>query len=166
MNDAPLIASLQGCSLHALVILTTKLFSRLGLGDVEIMDRRLPGQKTRHGGYELLCRANLGEFPVKVVVKVIRDDIRLRMLDELSGVVYRTRADFGIIVSPFFLSTRSGRTLGALRSKRLEVIDGKRLAAMLTKAGLGVRTTEPDYAFFGGLEEASEKVAAFLATTL
>lgn len=164
MNDAPLVEALQNSSFDALVILMSKLLSRIGLGDVEILDRRKVSQRSRNGGHELVCHAMLGSFPVTIVVKLIRDDIRVRMLDELAGTVQRTKADFGLIVSPFTITANAAKQQG-LHSSRIDVVDGSGLARLMRKAKLGIRQHgEPDYAFFGGLEDAAMRVNDFIAT--
>jgi restriction endonuclease Mrr len=165
MNPSLLEQKLQECSLHALLILVSKALTRTGFGDVQVLDRRHSRQKSRHGGHELLCQTQLGNVPLKVIVKVIRDSVRLRMLDELAGAVQRTRSDIGLIISPFPLSHRSRGLAAAYAASRIETMDGPALAALLTSQGIGVRKGgEPDWAFFQSLEDASAKLLDFLAS--
>jgi restriction endonuclease Mrr len=165
MNPTLLEQKLQECSLHALLIIASKALTRTGFGDVQVLDRRHSRQKSRHGGHELLCQTQLGNVPLKVIVKVIRDSVRLRMLDELAGAVQRTRSDIGLIISPFPLSHRSRGLAATYAASRIETMDGPALASLLISQGIGVRTGgEPDWAFFQTLEDASAKLLDFLAS--
>lgn len=164
MSQAALKGMLQTCSLHPLIILTGKALTRAGFGDVQVMDRRSSKQKSRYGGHELLAETTVGSLPARIVVKVIPDVIRLRMLDELAGVVMRTKADLGVIVSPFHLSKRARESLVDYTNARIDVIDGAALASLLSRFKIGVRGSgEPDYAFFTALEEYSQRIIDFMA---
>lgn len=163
MPTDPLAEALQNCSLHALLMLTSKTLTRAGFGDVEILDRRDTGQKSRYGGHEMCCMAAVGTVPVKVIVKVIRDDVRTRMLDELAGAVLRNSADFGLIVSPYHVSaSASGRQAG-YRPARVETMDGDSLASLMRCSGIAVRPSgEVDYAFLAELEAVGERIQEFI----
>ena len=164
MNETPMVEMLKGCSLHSLLMLTSKALSRAGFGDVQILDRRQSKQRSRHGGHELVCRLNIGFVPMKVIVKVINDSVRVRMMDELAGAVIRNQADFGLIVTPHHVTTNAMRQQGASRLARVEVIDGPKFAALLSKFGIGLRgRTDIDYAFFGALEDVSARLLTFIA---
>ncbi len=163
MKNHELSATLKACSLHSLLLVTTKMLARSGYGDVQILDRRHVKQKSRFGGHELLCESTLGTVPVKVIVKVINDSIRLRMLDELAGAVLRTRADIGIIVSPYPLSRMVAKHKDAYTAARIVVIDGDGLAARLSNLGIGVRPKgDVDYQFFAHLEELGARARSFV----
>lgn len=165
MKGEPLVEMLKDCSLHTLLMLTSKALTRSGFGDVQILDRRQSKQRSRYGGHELVCRGNLGTLPMKVIVKVINDSVRVRMLDELAGAVVRNRADAGLIVTPHHLTTNAARQQGQYRPARVEVIDGPALAGLLSKFGIGQRGRgEVDYAFFGALHEMSGRILSFIAT--
>lgn len=164
MKDAPLVEMLKNCSLHSLMMLTSKALSLSGFGDVQILDRRQSRQRSRYGGHELVCRGSLGTLPMKVIVKVINDSVRLRMLDELAGAVIRNRADLGIIVTPHHVTTNAARQQGAYRLARVETVDGHGLASILRKFAIGIRPRgEVDYAFFGELEDASRRILSIIA---
>jgi restriction endonuclease Mrr len=164
VKDTPLTGALKQCSLHSLLMLTSKALTRSGFGDVQILDRRQSRQKSRYGGHELVCVAQLGDLPMRVVVKVINDAIRVRMLDELAGVIDRTKADFGLLVTPHHLTPKAAREQAKYRKSRIEVIDGKQLSAILTRHKVGVRPKgEVDYAFFGELEMQSGRILNFIA---
>ena len=164
MKGEPLVEMLKDCSLHTLLMLTSKALTRSGFGDVQLLDRRQSKQRSRYGGHELVCRGNLGTLPMKVIVKVINDSVRVRMLDELAGVVIRTRADAGIIVTPHHVTTNALRQQGTYSRARIEIIDGHALAGLLSKFGIGQRGRgEVDYAFFGALHEMSDRVLSFIA---
>ena len=163
MPTDPLAGALQGCSLHALLMLTSKVLTRSGFGDVEILDRRETGQKSRYGGHEISCLAALGPVPVKVIVKVVRDDVRTRMLDELAGAVIRSSADLGLIVTPYHVSASiSGRQAG-YRPARVEALDGASLARLMRCSGIAVRPSgDVDYAFLSELETVSQRLLEFV----
>ena len=119
MNDQALEEMLKRCSLHSLLMLTSKVLSRSGFGDVQLLDRRQSRQKSRFGGHELLCESSVGMFPTRVIVKVIQDSVRLRMLDELAGSVRRTNADMGLIVSPHHLTANASKHLASYAPMRI-----------------------------------------------
>lgn len=163
MNPSHLELQLRECSLHALLILASKALTRSGFGDVQILDRRHSRQKSRHGGHELLCQASLGNVPVSVVVKVIKDSIRVRMLDELAGTVQRMKADLGLIITPFGASAKAKSKLQSYTASRIELLDGAGFSQLLTRYHIGASNKdEIDYSFFESLEEASEKVLQFI----
>lgn len=163
MTNQALLHMLQRSSLHTLLLLTSKVLSRSGFGEVQILDRRETRQKSRFGGHELMCESSFGSLPLKVIVKVINDGVRVRMLDELAGAVIRTKADLGIIVSPRHVTATARKLQPHYLSARVNIIDGNDLAERLMKLGIGVRPKgDVDYQFFGALEEVSERVNAFM----
>jgi hypothetical protein len=144
-------------------MLTSKLLAQSGFGDVQILDRRETRQKSRHGGHELVCTFMVGSLPMKVIVKVINDAVRLRMLDELAGAVVRTGADLGPIVSPHHVTSSAIRYQGSYKGARVEIMDGSDLARKLIQLKIGVRSKgDPDYQFFGRLEEHGALALKFL----
>jgi hypothetical protein len=154
---------LQQSSLHSLLMLTSQALARRGFGDVQILDRRETRQKSRLGGHELICQFALGPLPMKAIVKVINDAVRLRMLDEMAGAVLRTRADLGLIVSPHHITASAARFQGRYGSARVEVVAGEALADILMELGIGMRgRQEIDYQFFESLEEYGALSAEFL----
>lgn len=158
-----LVGTLRGSSLHALLLIVSKVLARSGYGDVQILDRRSPRQRSRFGGHELRCYTTVGNLPGNVVVKVIRDAIRVRMLDELAGVVRRTNADLGLIVTPYHISRAARSVLDSYGTPRLFAIDGNQLSSLLIKHQIGVRGQQSvDYEFFGGLEEFASQVGRFI----
>jgi len=163
MNDQELAGVLKRCSLHSLLIVTSQALSRAGFGDVQLLDRRQSKQKSRFGGHELLCEGTIGGMPFRVIVKVIQDSVRLRMLDELAGSVRRTNADMGLIVSPHGLTANAAKHLSSYTPMRLEAIAGRTFSELLSRYHIGVRSRgEVDYAFFGELESASLRLISFL----
>ena len=163
MTNQALLNTLQRSSLHTLLLLTSKVLSRSGFGEVQILDRRETHQKSRFCGHELMCESSFGSLPLKVIVKVINDGVRVRMLDELAGAVMRTKADLGIIVSPRHVTATARKLQAHYLSARVNIIDGNDLAERLTKLGIGVRPKgDVDYQFFGALEEVSARVSSFM----
>jgi len=151
---------LQQVSLHTLLMVTSGMLSRSGFGDVRVLDRRTPKQKSRYGGHELMCYGSLGILPMKIIVKVLADGIRLRHLDEMAGAVDRTRADLGLVISPHRLSGGALKHRESYKKSRIEVIDGPVLADLLIRNGVGVGGGQVDEAFFEALEEASPRILA------
>jgi hypothetical protein len=128
-----------------------------------MLDRRQSREKSRYGGHDLVCFSELGTMPTKVIVKVIKDSARIRMLDELSGAATRVNADLGLLVTPFHITSKAKLELPKYRKPRVEVIDGVALSQLLAQDRIGMREKgEVDYAFFGYLEEASAKMLMFL----
>lgn len=164
MSESQLERVLQRCSLHALLMLTSNALTRAGFGDVQILDRRQSKQKTRYGGHELMCQTTIGSLPVKVIVKVINDAIRGRMMDELAGAVLRTKADLGLLVTPHQTSAIMKKRQAEYRPVRIEIMDGPVLASLLSANGIGVTEKKRvDFPFFSSIEIASERILGFLA---
>ena len=163
MKTDELAEALKQCSLHSLLMLTSKALARAGFGDVEILDRRRAGQKSRYGGHEISCLAHLGPVPVRVLVKVVRDDVRTRMLDELAGCVIRSGADIGIVASAYQVSPSVAARQADYRPARVEILDGKALSKLMRCSGIAVRPAGGvDYAFLQELEEVSERLLDFI----
>lgn len=158
-----LAGALRECSLHSLLMLTSKALIRSGWTEVELLDRRDARQKSRSGGHEMSCVALLGPTPVKMIVKVVRDDVRTRMLDELAGAVLRNSADLGLIVTPYQVSASVSGKQAAYRPARVESLDGDSLATLMRCSGIAVRPDgTPDYAFLAELEAVSGRLLAFI----
>lgn len=160
----PLALALRECSLHCLLMLISKVLTRAGFGDVEILDRRETGQKSRNGGHELLCVTYIGSLAFRTVVKVVRDDdLKTRHFDELAGVVLREDADLGLLVALKKVSASIAAKQPSYRPVRVEALDGGALASLMRCSGIAVRPDgSPDYAFLAELEEVSERLLGFL----
>ena len=156
--------TLKASSLHVRLMLLSKILTRSGYGDIQVLDRRENLQKSRYGGCELLCHTNLGPAPIMVIVKVIHQHVRTRMLDELAGGIDRTGSDFGIVVSTENLSRKAKLTQEKYRRSRVEIIDGKLFSEMLMKFKVGVRPNgDVDYAFFAEMENQLNRVNEFIS---
>ncbi len=165
MNQEQALKSvLKGSSLHVCLMLVSKVLTRTGYGDIQVLDRRHRRQKSSIGGCELLCQTSIGSVPIKVIIKIIKDSVRTRMLDEMAGAIDRTKSDFGIVVSTEELSDKARLTRDEYKKSRVEVIDCLLFSEMLQKFRIGVRPNgEPDYAFFAELEGQLDRVNEFLA---
>lgn len=157
MNEH-LQTALKRCSLHALLMVTSGALSRNGFGDIQILDRRQPKEKSRFGGHELCCHTSAGVLPLRIIVKVLTAPIRLRHLDEMAGAVDRMGADIGLVVSPYRLSGGALKNRDTHRKSRVHVFDGPILADLLMRAGAGVHQGLVDYSYFDALEEVSPKI--------
>lgn len=51
----PLIAALRECSLYELELIILALLPLEGFGEAELLDRRQNSQRTRYGGFEIIC---------------------------------------------------------------------------------------------------------------
>lgn len=156
MNNEELLVMLQQCSLLELLLILDVLLTREGYGQLEVLDRIRTTQKSKKGGVEILGHIGFGVKPMTCAIKVINDDIRVRMLSELVGTVDRLNADIGVIVSPRKLCASATRELPKYTKVPLIVIDGEKLADLMRKYEYGVRPDgSVDYAFFGGLDQFS-----------
>lgn len=163
MTNLQLKGALQAASLHPLLLVVSKLLARSGYGDVQLMDRRAPKQKTRQGGHELVCELMEGDELRRVVVKVLRDSIRIRNLDELVGTINRTGADSGLVISPHHLTKDAQELIESYSSVSFGIIDGDALSEWMLLHGIGVRKGgEVDFGFFGSLEDVSLQVRHFI----
>jgi restriction endonuclease Mrr len=163
MKDDSLERALQDCSLHALLIICSKVLTRSGFGDVQILDRRQSRQKSRYGGYELICQTNLGFLPVRMIVKVVRDTVRTRMLDELAGATVRSSADFGLIITPYHLTKKAVKHKESYKNVRIEALEGAALSELLQRYGFGVALSgKADPAFFKSLEESAASFMPYI----
>jgi len=163
MSEDQIKHALQNCSLHSLLRVTSRVLARAGYGDVQILDRRESRQRSRYGGHELLCELTVGTVPARVVVKVVRDSVRQRMVDELAGTVIRRNASMGILIATKHVPALVDRSKDRYNPLRLQIIDGDALAGLLAQYQIGVRPHgEVDYAYFGDLEAQSFRILSFL----
>ena len=140
----------------------SRVLTRAGYGEARLQDRLKEKQKSRSGGCDLLFEATFGTREVRVAVKVLKDTIRTRMLDEMCGVVRRTKADMGFLVTPFSLGKRA-RELLTLYKPEIHVIDGAALAELLQLYGIGTKGPGVvDYEFFAWLEHYSDRTVNYM----
>jgi len=143
--------------------MVSKVLARSGYGEVKLMDRRTVRQKSRDGGHELLCELVTGAEVHRVVVKLVRDSIRIRNLDEIVGTINRTGADSGLVVSPYHITREARRLKASYTGVSIGIVDGNELANWLRLHGIGILPEgEVDYAFFGHMEDLAEGVREFL----
>lgn len=163
MSANELKAALQSSSFFPLLSLVSRTLTRAGYGEVRFMGRRAPQQKSKDAGYDLLFEATFAtRRRLVVVVKVADQPIRIRQLDEMCGVIHRTRADMGFVVSAHHV-TRKAKALLPDYEPTVQAIDGEQLAALMSEYQIGTRGKgEVDYAFFGSLEHYSNKVLSFI----
>ncbi len=163
MPNEDMQAALNGLSFHALLIIVVKILAQAGFGDVQIMDRRTTRQKSRFGGFEVLCEGSHGTEKWTIPVKVIPDAINLRMVDELAGVVQRRKASGVMIIGTQGVAKNVAKHIDSYTTR--PIIWGiEELAHQAVRLGVGVRKGGGvDYAFFGQLEMVSDMVLDFLA---
>jgi restriction endonuclease Mrr len=143
-----LLATFKVSSFHTQLLLIQHLFETLGYRNLRILGRRDPKQSTDFGGHELASKDALGLFDVKTVVKFVRDKVRTRMLDELTGTIERVGADYGILIATDGL----GELVATEHLKRIRVITGVELAALFATHKIGVANGTLDAPFFEALE--------------
>ncbi|MBS1706730.1 MAG: hypothetical protein JST40_12735 [Armatimonadetes bacterium] len=161
--SSDMLKALQHSSLHALLMMLSKALSREGYGDIQILDRRQNKEKSRESGHELLCLSRFGGLTMRVVVKVVRQPLRRRMFDEFAGVILRTKASFGLLVSTHQANEKVMKWQEAYACLRLIPIDGNRLVQLLQKHQIGVRKSgTPDFAFLDALEGLAHRIQDFL----
>lgn len=149
--------------LHTKVILLQRLLCRMGFGEVQSMGRLKPSQKSKQGGHELFCRFQAGSQTATMVVKLVSDSARLRMLCELAGTMLLNRAQFGLLVATKRSSERMFRCLDRLSPLKIDLIDGPALVQLLHKYGIGVRIQgEPDFAYLEGLDQQEREIVDLL----
>lgn len=156
MNEVKeaIVQRLRKCSFPAYLHIVHKTLIRAGFGDVQLLDRFETYQKSRYGGHEIECFVPCGSRSIKVVVKVIKDRIRIRMLDELVGVLNRCGGEMALIVSPFIMGDEVAIQSTRYNTVSLDVIDEVDLVRLMSKHTVGVRRNgELDYAYFEALEE-------------
>lgn len=163
MKESELQYTLKNCSLHVLLMLASRVLTRSGFGDAQILDRRHVKQKSRFGGHEILCETAIGDATYRTIVKVVNDTGRLRMMDELAGSVIRTKADRGILITPRNLSAAARKHQRSYFGVKIEALTGEAFCDLLTRYGIGVRSKgSVDYAFFSALEDLSRRLLAFM----
>ncbi|MBS1702861.1 MAG: restriction endonuclease [Armatimonadetes bacterium] len=153
------MGALRDCELAPLLMLTQKLLTLSNYGEVLSLDRWVPRQKSRFGGCELLCTAWFGEHRATVLVKVVRDWAKVRMVSELAGTVERLGADSGILVATRPMGPKVRAEVARFARTRIEVFDAERLTDLMTRHRVGVRPDgSVDYAYWGQLHELGPKL--------
>lgn len=162
MTRGPLLHALQSASFHAFLIIIQQALACSGFDDVKILDRRVSRQKSRFGGHEIECRTTIGTESARVLVKVIQDSARIRMLDELCGAVGRRGAQLGLLITPFHVVEAATKLREKYADMQVRWWDGPTLVQVLQKYGIGTRPNgSVDYAYFGELENAAPRIVAF-----
>jgi restriction endonuclease Mrr len=166
MLEEKLEGILKASSFHVLLLIVSNVLSREGYSDVQLLGRRTTKQKSYIGGCDLIAHQRLGVFITKTLVKVIQDDVRIRMLDEMTGAMPRTSANFGIIVTPKGVTERVEILNSAYPGHPVRIITGKELARLMVANRLGVLDfggeLRPDYRYFQNLHDRSRQLLAYL----
>lgn len=155
MSHPSVVSALRTASLYPLTIIIERLLMCSGFDDVRSMGRRKSRQKSKLGGFDLECRTCIGSVDAKVIVKVLRDDVRIRNVEEMVGTRDRCGAHLGLIIATGNVSKFPQQNLATYRAKGVEWWDGEMLAEKLTRYLIGVRSGgEADFAYFASLEDA------------
>lgn len=165
MLDQEIRQVLQNVGFGSLVINTSRVLNRIGYSDVQMLGRRRTRQHSYHGGSDLDAREPLPLFQTKTIAKVIQDDIRIRMVDEMVGAMHRQLADFGVIVTPFAITASVRSDLPKLERRRIRIIQGDELAQLMVRERIGIvdrgGVDRVDYRYFETLEEVSSRLIEF-----
>ncbi len=149
MNKTPMMEVLEQCSILELQIILVNLLPREGFGDPEVLDRLRSSQKTRHGGFEMICRRTTSFLQQTTLVKVVNDNVRQRMVCEMAGQVDLNGADWGLIVTPRKVCKSAREALHVIARSKVHVIDGRGLERLLRKHRIGIRRDDSvDYELF------------------
>lgn len=166
MLEKDLLSVIRVSSFHVQMLLVRQLLDRLGYKHIQFMGRRERKEKTYLGGHEFTADDRLGLFNVQTVVKFVTgQDIRVRMLDELAGVVRRTGSDYGILIATHGLTRSAELHLGSHEPLRIRVVTGAEFARLLIQHKIGVRdvpTLQVDEPFFRHLDRMSRQVSRFI----
>lgn len=179
--NGALLAAIEGLSYGAFCLLLRRLLHRSGYSSVHPLGRLFrpdgaadgpppPGDgfdpyrfNPRHGGLDLaaLSHTDLATSLTLVQAKQYKGPVPRRFVDELRGAMHRLGADQGLLVttSHFSALARDAASQSHLRPVRL--VDGPRLAALLSTRGLGVTgpdRREPDAGYFEELEERARRL--------
>lgn len=159
MSCTRIVHAVRELPLEALELIVQQLLSASGFDDIRHQGRSTSGQKTRHGGFEFECRTTIGAVPARVVVKVLREDIRLRGADEMLGVRQRRGAHLGLIITTKSATQKLESLKARFQAGGVEWWDGNDIANAMVKYQIGARSNgEPDYAYLMGLEEGAFKI--------
>lgn len=165
MLEKDLLSVIRVSSFHVQMLLVRQLLDRLGYKQLQFMGRRERKEKTYLGGHEFTADDRLGLFYVQTVVKFVGQEVRVRMLDELAGVVRRTGSDYGILISTHGLTNSAEFHLGSHEPIRIRVVTGTEFARLLIQHKIGVREVqglEVDEPFFRHLDRMSRQVSRFI----
>lgn len=153
-----LIAMLKETNLHAFQIILQSILQREGYGEVTLMDRRRPKQKSRYGGFELVCKSSIGPEPFVCIVKVVlQHSVRVRQVMEAAGNVDRMSVDMAIVATPYTTCETTAEILPLMTKSRIDIWDGPRIVDLMMKHRVGTREGEVDFAYFGWLNYVSDK---------
>ncbi len=133
-------------SFHAFEETVKELLTRLGYADARLLGRTQWRQFTRHGGtdMEAFVKVGVSEGQVVLQVKQYQRPVSRRFIDELGGVILRSGAREGIVIttSDFSKVARTSAQMQPIAPIRL--INGEELVDLLIKYRLGVVIEEYD----------------------
>jgi restriction endonuclease Mrr len=165
MLENNLLSVIRASSFHVQMLLVRQILDRLGYKHIQFMGRRERKEKTYLGGHEFTVDDRLGLFNVQTIVKFVGQEVRVRMLDELAGVVRRTGSDYGILISTHGLTNSAEYHLTSHEPIRIRVVTGLEFVRLLIQHKIGVREVqglEVDEPFFRHLDRMSRQVNRFI----
>jgi membrane-bound metal-dependent hydrolase YbcI (DUF457 family) len=133
-------------SYHAFEACLADLLWRIGYTDVRMLGRTSPRQRTRHGGRDLEASSRTGLTRSRIIVqaKQYRRPVQRRFVDELRGVMLRTGAAQGVLITTSRFPVVARQTAHADRSAPVRLVDAKELLDLLIAHGIGVTTGAGD----------------------
>lgn len=137
---------LLALSFHAFEETIKELLTRLGYTDARLLGRTQWRQFTRHGGTDMEARVKVGlsESHIVLQVKQYRRTVSRRFIDELSGVIQRSGAREGIIITTSDFSRVATKSAQSQKVAPIRLIDGEELTDLLVQYRLGVVSEEDD----------------------
>lgn len=133
-------------SFHAFEHLVKELLTLLGYSNARLLGRTQWRQHTRHGGINMEAFATVGLSSAQVVlqVKQYRRTVSRQFIDELRGVVVRTGAGEGIVITTSHFSSVATMAAKSQRLAPIRLIGGEELIRLLIEHRIGTRQEEHD----------------------
>ncbi len=131
-------------SFHAYEHLIQELLTKLGYAQARLLDRTSWRQCTNHGGMDMEAYAKIGITAERIVlqIKQYRRPVSRRFVDELRGVVLRTGAGQGVIITTSTFSAVARKAALEDKTAPIRLVDGHELTQLLLHYGVGVLKQE------------------------
>ncbi len=128
---------LSTCELFPLEVVLTRLLPKLGFHEVNVMGRRSEGQRSTEGGFEIEALLYRENQPIRTIVKIVRDDVRIRNVDEVVGAMTRVDAPFAIIFGTGKLCRNVEHLSRTKVGRKLTILSGDDFARLLIEHEIG-----------------------------
>lgn len=147
---------IHSLSFHAYEVLIQELLTKLGYAQARLLERTQWRQCTRHGGMDMEAYAKTGITAERIIlqIKQYHRPVSRRFIDELRGVVMRTGAGQGVIITTSMFSKVAKQVAFEEKTAPIRLVDGDELTGLLLQFGVGV------------LQEESEKTEYVMSETI